>query len=166
MQHGPFCLIHRAYSSECILHQLSFPNVQSYNCNSMKCHPCAGAMHGHEYSAKCFGLLLGNVEHSDFIPTPFWHGCCAQTSTEIPIWDYFGPSGIMVTGSCHYSPARKSLPLANMAFWLRGVAIIPRHENFLWTYVALQASSLSWFTYCPYLSDRLASVTAWRSAMT
>ena len=57
VQHGPFCLIHRAYSSECILHQLSFPNVQSYNCNSMKCHPCAGAMHGHEYSAKCFGLI-------------------------------------------------------------------------------------------------------------
>ena len=84
-----------------------WPMWESYKCNSMKCHPCAGAMHGHEYSAKCFGLLLGNKEFPTSISTHFWHGCCAQTSMEIPIRDCIGPSGIMVTGSCHYSPAWK-----------------------------------------------------------
>ena len=91
-----------------------------YKCKSMKCHPRAGAMHGHECSAKCFRLLLGNGESSASISTPFWHGCCAQTSMDIPIWDFFGPSGIMVTGSCHYSPAWKSLPLGKDGILVTG----------------------------------------------
>ena len=104
------------------------------NGNSNVCHPCAGAMHGHECSAKFFGLLLGNVESLASISTPFWHGCCAQTSLEIPVWNSFGPRWHYGNGEATipHSPAWKSLPLAKMAFWLRGAAIIPR-QNFLWT---------------------------------
>ena len=107
------------------------------NGNSNVCHPCAGAMHGHECSAKCFRLLLGNGESSASIPTPFWHGCCAQTSMDIPIWDFFGPSGIMVTGSCHYSPAWKSLPFGKDGILVTGSCHHSPAKVFLCTYVAL-----------------------------
>ena len=89
VQHGPFCLIHRASNIQCILHELSMTNMKSYKCKSMKCHPCAGAMHGHECSAKCFGLLLEDGEPSDPILTHFWHGCCANFYGNFPIWDYW-----------------------------------------------------------------------------
>ena len=108
-----------------------------YKCKSMKCHPCAGAMHGHECSAKCFRLLLGNVESLASISTPFWHGCCAQTSMDIPIWDCFDPSGIMVTGSCHYSPAWKSLPFGKDGILVTGSCHHSPAKVFLCTYVAL-----------------------------
>ena len=104
-QHGPLCLFHRAYSIQCVLHELSMTNVKNnQRGNSNECHFCAGAMHGHEQCAKTFGLLLANVE----LPLAFATVLARLLRPNLNCkfrWVSLGLGGIMLTGSCHHSPA-------------------------------------------------------------
>ena len=79
-------------------------NCQRGNCN--ECHLCAGAMHGHEQCAKTSGLLLANVE----LPLAFATILARLLRPNLnckSLWVSLGLGGIMLTGSCHHSPAWK-----------------------------------------------------------